>query len=79
MYSGNKIIGDLKNGKIRIFFRIFGANKGSLGVFRGDLGVPNCFVISRRARNCIPTKKKKKKKLAISKTAKIEFFFVFSE
>ena len=73
MYSNNKIIGNLENGKIIIVFRIFGANKGNLGVFRGALRVPNFFVPSLRAINCIPIIKS----LAISKTAKLEFFSFF--
>ena len=65
-FSGNKIIGDLKNGEIRILFHRFGESKGSLGVFRGDLGVPNFFVASLCARNFIPSIKL----LAISKKTK---------
>ena len=67
MYSNNKIIGDLKNGEIRIFFRIVGINKGCIGVFRGALRVPNFFVASLCARNCIPAINL----LAISKTAEL--------
>ena len=69
MYSGNKIIGDIKTSEIRIFVRIFGANKGSLGVIRGALGVPNFYIASLCARNYIPAIKL----LAISKTAKLGF------
>ena len=43
-------------------------------MFRGALGVPNFFVASLCARNCIP----KIKLLVISKTAILEFF-VFLE
>ena len=75
LYSGNKIIGDLKNCKIRIFVRIFGANKGRLRGFRGALRVPNFVLASLCARNCIPAKKL----LAVSKMAKLEFLFVFLE
>ena len=42
-------------------------------VFRGALGVPNFFVTSLCARNCIPAKKS----LAILKTAELEFFRIF--
>ena len=73
MYSANKIIGNLKDGEIIIFVRILGANKGSLGVFRGALRVPNFFVASLGARNCIPTIKLS----TILKTAKLEFFSFF--
>ena len=68
-----KKIGDLKNGENRIFFRIFGVNKGSLWVFAGALRVPNFFVTSLCVRNCIPTIKL----LAISKSSKIEFVSYF--
>ena len=54
LYSNNKIIGDLKNGKIRIFFRSFGANKRMLRVFRGALRFFNFFVGSLCVRNCVP-------------------------
>ena len=74
-YSGNKIIGDLKNGEIRIFFRIFGIKKGNLEVFRSALGVPKFFVASLCASNCMPAIKL----FTISKTAKLEFLFVFLE
>ena len=65
-----KVIGDTKNGGIRIFVRIFGANKGRLRGFRDALRVANFFLAILCARNCIPTIKL----LAISKTAKIDFF-----
>ena len=42
-------------------------------MFRGALGVPNFFVAGLCARNCIPAIKL----LAISKTAKLEFFSYF--
>ena len=42
-------------------------------MFRGSLRVPNFFVTSLRARNIIPSIKL----LAMSKTAKIEFFSYF--
>ena len=42
--------------------------------FRGALGVPNFFVSSLCDRNCIPAIKL----LAISKTAKLEFFGIFA-
>ena len=48
---------------------------GSLEVFRGALGVPNYFVASLCAGNCISTTKL----LAISKTAQFEIMFVFLE
>ena len=70
LISNNKIIRDLKNCKIRIFVRIFGAIKGWLGVFRGALRVPNFFVTSLCVRNCIPVIKL----LAISKTVEIDIF-----
>ena len=44
-------------------------------MFRGALRVPNFFVDSLCARNCIPTVKL----LAITKTAKLELSFVFLE
>ena len=40
-----KLLAISKTAKLE-FFRIFGINKGSLGVFRGALGVPNFFVAS---------------------------------
>ena len=46
-----------------------------LGVFGGTLRVPNFFITSLCARNCVPAIKL----LAISKTAKLEFFLVFLE
>ena len=73
MYSGNKIIGHLKNGEIRIFFVFLEQIRAVLGVFRGALRVPNFFVVSLRARNGIPAIKLS----AISKTAKLEFFRIF--
>ena len=75
MISNNKIICDLKNGKIRIFFRIFGINKGRLGEFGGSLRVPNFSATSLFARNSNPTIEL----LGISKTAKLEFSFGFLE
>ena len=44
-YFSNYIIGDLKDGEIRIFVPIFRTSMDSLEVFRGDLGVAN-FVVS---------------------------------
>ena len=44
-------------------------------MFRGALRIINFFVASQCARNCIPAIKL----LAISKTAKLEFLFVFLE
>ena len=73
MFAGNKIIGDLKNGEIRNFLRNFIANKSSLGVFHGALGLPNFFVTGQCAKNCISAIKL----LAISKIAKLEFFRTF--
>ena len=75
MYSGNKIIGDLNNGEIRIFFVFLEQIRTVFGVFRGALRVPNFFVDSTLARNGIPAKKL----LAISKTAKLDFFLLFLE
>ena len=43
-------------------------------MFRGALGVPNFFVANLCAKNCIPAIKL----LAISKTAKLEFFRIFA-
>ena len=73
MVFRQKIIGDLKNGEIRFFFVFLEQIRVVLGVFRGALGVPNFFVVSLCARNCIPAIKL----LAISKTAKLEFFSYF--
>ena len=73
MYSGNKIIGDLKNGEIRIFFVFSEQIRAVLGVFRGALWVLNSFVVNLRARNVIPAIKL----LAISKTDKVDFFAIF--
>ena len=73
MYSGNKIIGDLKNGEIRIFFVILEEIRVVLVVFRGNCIVANFFVASLCARNCIPAIKL----LAISKTAEVDFFAIF--
>ena len=67
------MIGDLKNGEIRIFFLLLEQIRAVLGVLRGALRVPNFFVASLRARNCIPAIKL----LAISKTVKLEFFSYF--
>ena len=53
-YSGNKIFGDLKNSEIRIFFVFLEQIRVVLGVFRGALRVSNFFIVSMRARNCIP-------------------------
>ena len=58
-----------------MFFRIFGANKDSLGVFCGVLMDPKFLAASLCARNCILTIKL----LEISKTSKLEFLFVFLE
>ena len=44
-----------------------------LGMFRGALGVPNFFVASLYARNCIPAIKL----LAISKTDELDYFCDF--
>ena len=69
-----KLLAIIKTTKFA-FFRIFGANKGSFGLFRGSLVVFNVLVASLCAGNCIPTMKL----LPISKTAKIRNFFIFSE
>ena len=66
--SGNKIIGDLKNGEIRIFFVILEQIRVVLGVFRGTCVVANFFTAILCVRNGIPAIKL----LAISKTAKLE-------
>ena len=62
-----KLLAISKMVKLEFFFRIFGVNQGSLGVFHGALSVPNIFVASLWAKNCIPTIKL----VAISKTAKL--------
>ena len=67
------MIGDIKNGEIRIFFVFLEQIRAVLGVFRGALRVPNFFVVSLRARNCIPAIKL----LAISKTDQVDFFAIF--
>ena len=74
-YFSNYIIGYLKEREIRIFVRIFRTNKGSLGVFRGALGVANFVVSGLYALNSISTIIL----LAIAKMAKLGFFFVFFE
>ena len=73
MYSGHKIIGDLKNGEIRIFFVFLEQIRVVFRVFRGALGVPIFVVVSLCARNCIPPIKL----LAILITAELEFFSFF--
>ena len=73
LYSCNKIIGDLKNGEIRIFFVYLQQVRLVLGVFLGALRVPNFFVASLFARNCISAIKL----LAFLKTVKLEFFSFF--
>ena len=54
MYSCNKIIGDLKNGEIRIFFVFLEQIRVVLRVFRGTCIVGNFFIVSLCARNCTP-------------------------
>ena len=54
MVFRQKIIGDLKNGEIRIFFVFLEQIRVVLRVFRGALGVPNFFIVSMCAINCIP-------------------------
>ena len=73
MYSGHKIIGDLKNGEIRIFYVFLEQIRAVFGVFRGALRVLNFFVVSLRPRNGIPAIKL----LAISKTDEVDFFLDF--
>ena len=73
LYSGNRIIGDLINGEIRIFFVFLEQIRLVLGVFRGTCIVANFFKTILRARNGIPAIKL----LVISKTSKLEFFSYF--
>ena len=74
LYSCNKILGELKNGEIGIIFVFLEQIWAVLGVFRGTCIVANFFIVSLRARNCIPAIKL----LAISKTAKLELFRIFA-
>ena len=70
-----KLLAISKMDEVDFFFSIFEGKWGWLNVFRGTCIVANFFTASLCARNCIP----RIKLLAISKTAKLEFFFVFLE
>ena len=72
MYSGNNIIGDLKNDEIR-FFAIYDGVWGWSNVYHGTFIVANFFIASLCARNCILGIKL----LAISRTTKLDFFRIF--
>ena len=71
--SGNKIIGETKNGEIIIFYVFLKQIRAVLGVFRGALRVLNFFVVSPRTRNGMPAIKL----LATSKTDEVDFFCYF--
>ena len=66
-------MGDLRNGKIRIFLVFLEQIRVVLGVFRGTCIIANFFTASLCATNGIPGIKL----LAISKTAKLDFFSYF--
>ena len=70
-----KLFAISKTAKLEFFFHVFGANKDSLGMLCCALNVMNFYVATVCARNCIPIIKL----LAFSKTAKLDFSFVFSE
>ena len=65
-----KLLAISKTAKLEYFREFLEQIRVVLGVVRGALRVPNFFVARLRARNCIPAIKL----LAISKTAKLEFF-----
>ena len=78
MCAGNcipaiKLFAISKTAKLEFLFVFLVQIRVVLAVFRGALGVPNFFVTSLCTRNYIPTIKL----LAISKTAKLEFFANF--
>ena len=75
LYSCNKIIGDLKNGKIRIFFVFLEQIRAVLVVFRGTCIVANFFYsqsVCQKLYSC-------NKIIGDLKNGKIRFFFVFLE
>ena len=67
------MIGDLKNGQIRIFFVFLEQIRVVLRVSRDTCIVANFVIVSLCARNGIPGIKL----LSITKTVKLEFFSYF--